>query len=215
MLVSQSEQVDQIADALSKALADYETAQKSGINSHLRAKYATLQDVCESLQGPLSKHGLSPVTVQPVCLSICDNQTQWVAVGVLRHKSGQWISGNLPLLTPKADMQGMVAALTYAKRALTLSLTGAWTGEVDDDGNSTRRDVPQAERQARGTAALTNGMAIEAKASEMIREGNEDEAKKALSLVELRIAEGKCTKAVLARCKKLFDERFAVEVVNG
>lgn len=214
MLPQQSEQVDQIADALSKALADYETAQKTGINSHLRAKYATLQDVCESLQGPLSKHGLTPVTVQPVCMPLGDTH-QWVAVGVLRHKSGQWYSGYLPLLAPKQDMQGMVAALTYAKRALTLSLTGAWTGEVDDDGNSTRRDVPQAERQARGTAALTNGMAIEAKASEMIREGNEDEAKKALSLVELRIAEGKCTKAVLARCKKLFDERFAVEVVNG
>lgn len=213
MLVSQSEQVDQIADALSKALADYETAQKSGINSHLRAKYATLQDVCESLQGPLSKHGLSPVTVQPVCLSIGENQAQWVAVGVLRHKSGQWISGNLPLLTPKADMQGMVAALTYAKRALTLSLTGAWTGEVDDDGNSTRRDAPVA--AAKTTAALTNGMAIESKATDMIRNGTESEAKRALSLVELRIAEGKATKAVLARCKKLFDERFAVEVVNG
>lgn len=214
MLPSQSEQVDQIADALSKALADYETAQKTGINSHLRAKYATLQDVCESLQGPLSKHGLTPVTVQPVCMPMGDTH-QWVAVGVLRHKSGQWYSGYLPLLAPKQDMQGMVAALTYAKRALTLSLTGAWTGELDDDGNSTRRDVPHAERQAKATAALTNGMAIEAKASDMIRNGSEDEAKKAISLVELRIAEGKATKAVLARCKKLFDERFAVEVVNG
>lgn len=209
MLPQQSEQVDQIADALSKALADYETAQKSGINSHLRAKYATLQDVCESLQGPLSKHGLSPVTVQPVCLSIGDNQTQWVAVGVLRHKSGQWIAGNLPLLTPKADMQGMVAALTYAKRALTLSLTGAWTGEVDDDGNSTVSHRPEPAK------AATNGMAIEAKASEMIKEGTEEDAKKALSLVELRIAEGKATKAVLARCKKLFDDRFNLECVNG
>lgn len=213
MSVQQSEQVDQIADALSKALADYETAKKSGINSHLRSKYATLQDVCESLQEPLSKHGLSPVTVQPECVSVGNGHYQWVAVGVLRHKSGQWIAGSFPLITPKQDMQSMVAALTYAKRALTLSLTGAWTGEADDDGNSTRTDAPVA--AARTTAALTNGMAIEAKATDMIRNGTESEAKRALSLVELRIAEGKATKAVLARCKKLFDERFAVEVVNG
>lgn len=208
MLPQQSEQVDQIADALSKALADYETAKKTGINSHLRSKYATLQDVCESLQEPLSKHGLAPVTVQPVCMPVGDSH-QWVAVGVLRHKSGQWVSGILPLLSAKHDMQGMVAALTYAKRALTLSLTGAWTGEVDDDGQST------ASHGAEPAKAATNGMAIEAKASEMIREGTEEDAKKALSLVELRIAEGKATKAVLARCKKLYDERFAMEAVNG
>lgn len=207
----QSEQTDQIADALSKALADYETAKKSGINSHLRSKYATLQDVCESLQDPLSKHGLAPVVVQPVLLG---EPPQWAAYGVLRHKSGQWYGGWLPLWTPKQDMQSLVAALTYAKRALTLSLTGAWTGEVDDDGHSTRHEVPAAERQAKATASLTNGMAIEAKAREMIEAGPIEEAKRALSLVELRIAEGKATKAVLARCKELFDQTYKKELAS-
>lgn len=203
-MLSQSDQVDQIADALSKALAEYETARKTGINSHLRAKYATLQDVCESLQGPLSKHGLAPVVVQPAYVTAGD-QTHLVAVGVLRHKSGQWYSGYLPLANPKGDMQGMVSALTYAKRALTLSLTGAWTGEVDDDGHSTARQEP--------AKAAVSGMSIEATASKMIKEGTEADAKRALALIELRIAEGKATRAVLGRCQKLFDERFA-EVAN-
>lgn len=200
----QSEQTDQIADALSKALADYETAKKSGINSHLRSKYATLQDVCESLQGPLSKHGLAPVVVQPVLLG---EPAQWAAYGVLRHKSGQWYGGWLPLWTPKQDMQSLVAALTYAKRALTLSLTGAWTGEVDDDGHSTR----QAEA---APATAVNGMAIEAKARKMIEDGPIEEAKRALSLVELRIAEKKATKATLARCQELYDRIYKKELAS-
>lgn len=201
----QSEKTDQIADALSKALADYETAKKSGVNSHLRSKYATLQDVCESLQSPLSKHGLAPVVVQPVLLG----DSQWAAYGVLRHKSGQWYAGWLPLWTPKQDMQSLVAALTYAKRALTLSLTGAWTGEVDDDGHSTRQLPADT-----GASAKVASMSIEAKARQMIEDGPVEEAKRALSLIELRIAEGKATKAVLARCKELFDQTYQKELAS-
>lgn len=203
----QSDQVDQIADAVSKALAEYETAKKTGVNSHLRSKYATLQDVCESLQGPLSNHGLAPVVVQPMLLNPEACEAVWVAYGVLRHKSGQWYAGFLPLLTQKNDMQSVVAALTYAKRALTLSLTGAWTGEVDDDGHSTRQvEAPQ--------AASVNGMAIEAKARKMIEDGPIEEAKRALSLVELRIAEKKATKATLARCQELFDSIYKKELAS-
>lgn len=202
----QSEQTDQIADALSKALAEYETAKKSGINSHLRAKYATLQDVCESLQGPLSKNGLAPVVVQPRLLGDGEH-AQWVAYGVLRHKSGQWYAGYFPLLAPKSDMQSLVSALTYAKRALTLSLTGAWTGEVDDDGHSTRKaEAPQ--------SAAVSGMTIEAKARQMITEGPIEEAKRAISLVELRIAEGKANKATLKRCQDLFDQTYSKELAS-
>ena len=48
----------------------------------------------------------------------------------------------------------------------------------------------------------------------MIEAGPVEEAKRALSLVELRIAEGKATKAVLARCKELFDKTYEKELAS-
>ena len=65
-------------------------------------------------------------------------------VGTLRHVSGQWISGIAPLIMPKGDMQSFGAACTYAKRTLLMALTGGFTGEADDDGQSVA-ETPKAQ----------------------------------------------------------------------
>ncbi len=68
-------------------------------------------------------------------------------VGMLVHKSGEWIAGDLDL--PGNAMQEVGSALTYAKRYLIGCLTGVVTDE-DDDGRGANGAEPRQPRQARG-----------------------------------------------------------------
>jgi hypothetical protein len=105
-------------------------------------------------------------------------------------------------------MQGLKSSMTYASRMLFQLLTGCSSGESEDDGNGTRHAEEQRPVQV-------TSMDIESKATQMVKAGSESEAKKALALVELRIAEGKATKKVLERVQKIYDERFNKELVTA
>lgn len=215
----QSEQIDQLAEALAKAQAKMKVAGQTGSNPQFKTRerpngtaFSTHKDFVDACREALTSEGVTVPTFHPE-VDVATGRV-YLHGRIIHGKSGQWAGGTLPLLNPKGDMQGMKSCITYASRMLFQMLTGCASGEVEDDGNATRHEVPHAERQAKGTAALTNGMAIEAKAREMIEAGPIEEAKRALSLIELRIAEGKATKAVLARCKELFDGIYQKELAS-
>jgi hypothetical protein len=134
---SSSPETNELTEALSKAQAEYQTVVFDSANPHFKSHFASYAQCCTSLRGPLTKHGISLPDFRPGLVA-----GQWVVVGTLRHKGGQWISGIAPLVNPKADMQGFGAAMTYAKRTLLMALTGGFSGEADDDGQSVS-DVPQ------------------------------------------------------------------------
>ena len=52
----------------------------------------------------------------------------------LGHKSGQFISGECPVINTKGDAQGMGSAITYARRYSLAAICGVT--QVDDDGNA-------------------------------------------------------------------------------
>lgn len=216
---SQSEQIDQLAEALAKAQAKMKVAGQTGTNPQFKTRerpngtaFSTHKDFVDACREALTSEGVTLPTFHPEV----DESTGRVYLHgkVVHGKSGQWVGGTLPLLNPKGDMQGLKSSITYASRMLFQLLTGCSSGESEDDGNGTRHEIPQAERQAKATAALTNGMAIEAKARQMIEAGPIEEAKRALGLIELRIAEGKATKAALARCRELFDQTYQKELAS-
>jgi UTP-glucose-1-phosphate uridylyltransferase len=50
------------------------------------------------------------------------------------HKSGQWISGDYPVLVAKMDAQGLGSAITYARRYALQAMLGV--AAEDDDGEA-------------------------------------------------------------------------------
>lgn len=191
---TESPTVKSLTAALSKAQSEFTVIEQDRVNDHLRSKYATFQGCCQALRGPLTKNGFAMPTYQP-----CRVDGEYVMIGVLRHESGEFITAMVPLINPDqqridkrtgevtvvpAGMQGLGAAITYAKRQLLLALTGAWVGEVDDDGESVQ---PQAASPAQDAV---QGMELVARAYHAIQKSRED-ADKALDWMKLQVHKGK------------------------
>lgn len=124
-----SEQINEIAEAMSKAQGQMQPADLEGSNPHFKSKYVTLASVWNAIRKPLTDNGLSvfqDVTTSERSVSV---ETKIV------HKSGQWMEFG-PLLMPvgKQDAQGFGSSITYAKRYALCASLGV-VGDEDDDGN--------------------------------------------------------------------------------
>lgn len=203
-----------LAEALARAKSKFRVARKSGTNTFFKsadhpkgAPYSTVQDVDEAISSALCEEGFAPITVHPF-----KDGDEWIARGILRHKSGQQIHADVPLLIAKRDMQGWKSAMTYASRMLIVALTGCVSGESDDDGNATV--APQ--QQSRQTSAQTvaNGMTAEAELRAALDSGDEAAATKALAKVKLRAKRKEIDPQVAVRAEAAFDKVFAKEAVN-
>lgn len=206
---SSSPLTDLLTAALAKAQSEYTVVSYDSANPHFKSKFASYAQCCESLRGPLTKHGISLPDFRPGMVG-----GQWVMVGTLRHVSGQWISGIAPLIMPKGDMQSFGAACTYAKRTLLMALTGGFTGEADDDGQSVA-ETPKAQA-AKVQQSNAQGMAYEMGAKKAIADAEtEEEALKHLRMVELRAREKKIPAEVYRRVKGEFDRVWKKEEVTA
>ncbi len=213
---TESPSTKSLTEALSKAQAEFSVIETDKANEHLRSRYATFQGCCESLRGPLTKNGFAMPTYQPCRLGV---DGQCVMIGVLRHSSGEFITGMVPLLNPEQSrvdrrtgevtvippgMQGLGAAMTYAKRQLLLALTGAWVGEADDDGEAVQ---PQAADPAR---SKVQSMELAARALAAINKSRDD-ADKAVAFVKLKVHKGEVTKDLFEKLMVEYRKKWAQE----
>lgn len=129
--MNQSEKINELATALSKAQSQIVPAKKNGVNPFLKSKYADLCSVWEACQKPLTSNGLSIVHAMDY------QDKQLVLLSTLLHTSGQWMRSVVPLPSDitnnKKDVQALGSALTYYKRYNLSALTGVVTDD-DDDG---------------------------------------------------------------------------------
>jgi len=186
---------------LAKAQAEYPAISKTGENKFGKYHYLTYAGICEALRGPLTKHGLALPQI-----GLSNRSGEWIAVGILRHKSGQFISSPCPLYlgkekdgTPKADMQSLGSAYTYAKKYLLLGLVGGWA-EEDDDGQKTMPDK-------KGDKSLEIEQAAK---HQLDKAKTKAEVKKIIGLVKLRVSERVCSPGVLDRV-----EAYAANIEGG
>ncbi len=122
----QSEQIDKLAIALSKAQAVMEAAAKNKKNPHYNSMYADLASIIEAVRKPLTDNGLAfTQTIQAIEPGLFLETT-------LLHTSGQWVRSQYPLLQGTAQQTG--SSLTYARRYSLSSIAGIAADE-DDDGN--------------------------------------------------------------------------------
>lgn len=188
---SSSPTTGKLTEALAKAQSEYQAVKLDSSNPHFKSRFASYQQCCESLRGPLTANGLCLPDFRPGLVN-----GQWVLVGTLRHTTGEYIQGCAPLINPKGDMQGFGAAVTYAKRTLLMALTGGFAGEPDDDGQTVQATSKPA----------PNHLAYEAEAKKRIAEAATVEAaKKALDTVRLRAKEKSIPPDVFHRVEAEFN----------
>jgi hypothetical protein len=197
---SSSPSTGKLTEALAKAQAEYQAVKLDSANPHFKSRFASYQQCCESLRGPLTANGLCLPDFRPGLVA-----GQWVLVGTLRHTSGEYIQGCAPLINPKGDMQGFGAAMTYAKRTLLMALTGGFSGEPDDDGNAVQSSAPK-------TGDVYKSLAYEQGAKKAIAEAEtKAEAQKHLDTVRLRAKEKSVPPEVFKRCEEEFNKVWQKE----
>lgn len=196
---SSSPTTGKLTEALAKAQSEYPVVKLDASNPHFKSRFASYQQCCESLRGPLTANGLCLPDFRPGLVN-----GQWVLIGTLRHTSGEYIQGAAPLLMPKGDMQSFGAACTYAKRTLLMALTGGFSGEPDDDGNTV-----QAPKQG---GDVYKSLAYETGAKKAIAEAEtKAEAQKHLDTVRLRAKEKSVPAEVFRRCEEEFNRVWQKE----
>jgi hypothetical protein len=127
--MNQSEQINELATALSKAQGEMQAAIKDSVNPFFKSKYADLGSVWDAARPVLSKHGLCVLQSTEIV------SDKVVMSTILAHSSGQWVKSYLPLNPAKNDNQGMGAAMTYLRRYSLSALVGVVCD--DDDDNET------------------------------------------------------------------------------
>lgn len=206
---SGSADTSELTKALASAQAEYPLVAYDSSNPHFKSKFASYAQCCDSLRKPLTKHGISLPDFRPGMVG-----GQWVVVGTLRHSSGQWISGVAPLLMGKNDMQSFGAAMTYAKRTLLMALTGGFTGEPDDDGQSLQQESKPAGKKP--DSAAMSLVYLQGAINAITQAETEAEAKKHLDTVRLRVKEKAVPVDTYQRCEAAFKEKWKQkEAING
>lgn len=129
--MEQSQMINELAGALSKAQGEMQAAIKDKINPFFKSSYADLGSVWDAARPVLSKHGLCVMQTT----HITADGAKIVMVTTLAHTSGQWMKSFLPLNPSKNDSQGIGAALTYLRRYSLSAIVGV-VCDNDDDGET-------------------------------------------------------------------------------
>lgn len=124
----QSEQINELAAALSKAQASITGALKDSANPFFKSKYADLASCWDACRKQLTDNGLSVIQTTDIVADTVVVRT------TLAHSSGQWISGVLPVKTKDESPQAQGSGITYARRYALAAIVGL--AQIDDDAEA-------------------------------------------------------------------------------
>jgi hypothetical protein len=127
--MEKSEQINELASALSKAQGVIIPASKDADNPFFKSKYADLASVWEVARKPLADNGLSIVQLPSAEGNIVTLKS------IIMHSSGQYITSDLTMVAKDASPQAIGSCITYERRYALSSIVGI-ASEIDDDGNS-------------------------------------------------------------------------------
>lgn len=158
---SHSENISEIALALSKVQGSMKHAAKTADNPFFKSKYADLPAVWDACKSQLSENQIAVFQGGEEC-----REGEFILSTTLIHSSGQWLKSKLPIsliipATPeKTDRYGKVtpasterrmnpqevgSCLTYFRRYGLCCAVGICADE-DDDGNKASRNESQASK---------------------------------------------------------------------
>lgn len=124
-----SENINEIAKALSTAQREMRPASKDSTNPHFRSKYSDLASVMDAIREPIGANGLSiwqDATLNEMGVNVTTR---------IVHLSGQWVEfGPLTIPLGKKDAHAVGSACSYGKRYALCAALGV-VSDDDDDGN--------------------------------------------------------------------------------
>lgn len=127
--MNRSESITKISAALVKAQALMGDATKDSKNPFFKSSFATLNAIREAVMPALNANGIA--VLQP--MKTVDGRT--AIETVLLHESGEFISGETPVVVAKQnDPQAEGSGQSYARRYGLQALLNV--GTVDDDGEA-------------------------------------------------------------------------------
>ena len=138
--MNQSENINELVTALSKAQGEITCAVKDTSNAFFKSRYADLSSVWNACRAPLSKNGLA-------VFQTMENKDDGkiILVTTLAHSSGQWIRSYLPVLMVKQDAQGMGSSITYSRRYALSAIVGV--APDDDDAEASMDRSPKIKKE--------------------------------------------------------------------
>lgn len=123
--MEKSESTKEIAKALAQFQAKVEKVTKDATNPFFKSKYASLENVIDTVAAPMILNGLSFAQFPDG-----DGLTT-----IIMHESGEWISATAKLELKGHTPQDQGSAITYMRRYALSAALGLAT-EDDDDGNA-------------------------------------------------------------------------------
>ena len=136
--------------AIHKAQAEIDTVRKNGENPHFHSKYATLDEIWETVRKPLNDAGL---------IVVCDvfrhDGERLLTTHVIHAESGEEITCTFPIMAQNTGPQAIGSAMTYARRYTLTALLEIVTGDgTDDDGEAaTNHNTTPAKNPSASAAA--------------------------------------------------------------
>ena len=156
ILMKTSENINEIAKAMSVAQSQMTVAELNSTNPHFKSKYSNLDSVIDAFRNPLTNNGLT-FWQDVVCQDCIAMITTRIA-----HVSGQWVEfGPLCVPATKKDAHGIGSAITYGKRYALCAAMGVAPGEVDDDGNAAVAKPEKVKEEKKEPVALTKSQTKE------------------------------------------------------
>lgn len=135
-MITQSESIKSLCEALVAAQGELQTVTKDAKNPYFKSNYATLEAVTDTIRPIYAKHGLAIVQ-----FPISDNGSYGLETRLV-HKSGEWMSATAFMKPVKDDPQGVGSLITYLRRYSAQSV--AFLASADDDGNDASGKKPEA-----------------------------------------------------------------------
>ena len=128
--MNKSESIKELATALCKFHQQVGKIKKEAKNPYFKSNYASLPNILDAIQEPLSDCGLSFVQF-PTDENILST--------TLMHVSGEWMEASYKMKPTKADPQALGSAITYQRRYALCAILGLNTD--DDDGNNASKPI--------------------------------------------------------------------------
>ena len=133
--MNKSEEINELAAALSQAQGAFAPVAKTGNNPFLKSTYVTLDAIIEMTRRPLSQAGLSYAQMLDT-----EGESLPVLTTILMHSSGQWISSSIAVraISGKGtnELQELGRSITYMKRYTLAAMLGVSSDE-DTDASET------------------------------------------------------------------------------
>ena len=133
--MNKSESIKNIAGALVKFQSSVSKVAKESNNPFFKSKYASLANILDTIQKPLSESGLA--------ISQFPDANALTTI-ILHAESGEWMESSYVMPVAKQnDPQAMGSAMTYARRYALGSILNLNIDDDDDGEKAMGRQIPK------------------------------------------------------------------------